>query len=71
MGYFEDERRFLRQAGYRPELAWTCCDYADLLRQRNAPGDCERAAALLDEGLALAQEMGMRPLAERVQARRK
>ena len=22
-----------RNAGYRPELAWTCCDYADLLLQ--------------------------------------
>jgi len=40
------------------------------LRERNAPGDGERAAALLDEALALAQQMGMRPLAERVQARR-
>jgi ATP/maltotriose-dependent transcriptional regulator MalT len=69
--HFEAALAFARKGGYRPELAWTCCDYADLLRQRNAPGDGERAAALLDEGLALAQEMGMRPLAERVQARRK
>ena len=26
---------FCRKAGYRPELAWTCCDYADTLLQRN------------------------------------
>jgi len=61
----------LRKGGYRPELAWTDCDYADLLLKRNAPGDAERASALLDESLALAQQMGMRPLVERVQARRR
>jgi hypothetical protein len=71
MGYFEDERRFLRQAGYRPELAWTCCDYADLLRERNAPGDGEKATALLDEGLGIARELGMKPLVERILSRRK
>jgi tetratricopeptide (TPR) repeat protein len=68
--HFDDALAFARKGGYRPELAWTCRDYADLLLSRNAPGDSERAAALLDEALALAQEMGMRPLVERVQARR-
>jgi len=52
------------------QLAWTDCDYADLLLSRDAPGDGERAAALLHEELVIAQEMGMRPPAERVQARR-
>ena len=32
---FEDFLDFSRKAGYRPELAWTCCDYADTLLQRN------------------------------------
>jgi tetratricopeptide (TPR) repeat protein len=32
--HFEDALAFCRKAGYRPELAWTCCDYADLLLQR-------------------------------------
>jgi hypothetical protein len=27
--HFEDALAFCRKAGYRPELAWTCCDYAD------------------------------------------
>ena len=71
VAYFEDALAFTRRAGYRAELAWTCCDYADLLRQRNGPGDQEKAAALLDEGLAIARELGMRPLMERILARRK
>ena len=25
--------------GYRPELGWVCCDYADTLIQRNFSGD--------------------------------
>ena len=30
-GYFEDALAFCRKAGYRPELAWTCCDNSDTL----------------------------------------
>ena len=33
--HFEDALDFCRKAGYRPELAWSCCDYADCLLQRN------------------------------------
>jgi len=29
--HFEDELAFCRKAGYRPDLAWTCHDYADAL----------------------------------------
>jgi len=71
MGYLEAGIDFLRRANYRPELAWTCFDYADLLLKRSASGDEEKAAALLDEALAIAQELEMRPLVERVQARHK
>ena len=81
--HFEDALAFCRK-GFRPELAWTCCDYADLLLERastvtggvgsrTAPtGDGERrkAVALLDESLALSSELGMRPLMERVLSRR-
>jgi tetratricopeptide (TPR) repeat protein len=31
MAHFEDALAFCRKAGYRPELAWSCCDYADVL----------------------------------------
>ncbi len=32
--HFEDALAFCRKAGYRPELAWSLCDYADMLLQR-------------------------------------
>jgi len=69
-GHFEDALSFTRKAGYRPELAWTCCDYADALRQRNADGDRAKAISLLGESLAISSELGMRPLMERVLSRR-
>ena len=65
-GHFEDALEFTRRAGYRPELAWTCYDYADALFQRDGPGDRAKASSLLEESVAIAQEVGMRPLAERV-----
>ncbi len=68
--HFEEALAFCRKAGYRPELAWTCCDYADTLLQRNEPGDREKAMSLLDESLAISSELGMRPLMERVLSRR-
>ncbi len=68
--HFEEGLAFCRKAGYRPELAWTCCDYADTLLQRNEPGDREKATPLLNESLAISSELGMRPLMERVLSRR-
>ena len=65
---FEDGLAFCRQAGYRPELAWTCHDYADGLLQRGGPGDREKATSLLDESLGISTELGMRPLMQRVVA---
>ena len=70
LSYFEDSLTFCRKAGYRPDLAWTCCDYADALRERDNPGDKEKAVALLDESLAISSDLGMRPLMERVLSRR-
>jgi DNA-binding CsgD family transcriptional regulator len=66
MVHFEDALTFCRQAGYRPELAWTCYGYAEALLQRSHPGDHAKAMSLLEESLAISQELGMRPLAERV-----
>jgi len=70
MAHFEDSLTLCRRAGFRPELAWTCCDYADALRERNGEGDRAKAVALLDESLAISSELGMRPLIERVLSRR-
>ncbi len=67
--HFENAQSFCRKASYRPELAWTCCDYADTLLQRNDPGDREKAMSLLDQSLAISSELGMRPLMERAMSR--
>jgi len=70
VSHFEESVGVCLRAGARPELAWTCCDYADTLLQRNEPGDREQATSLLDESLAISSELGMRPLMERVLSRR-
>ena len=70
VAHFEDAVVFCRKAGGRSELAWSCCDYADLLRERDGPGDQEKANSLIDESLAISRELGMRPLMERVLSRR-
>ena len=46
--------------------AMTCHDYADMLRDRDGPGDQEKTVKPMDESLALSRELGMRPLMERV-----
>ena len=33
--HYEDSLAFCRKAGYQPEEAWTCCDYADMLLERS------------------------------------
>ncbi len=55
-----EELDFCRKGAYRPELAWTCCDYADTLHQRNEPGDREKAMSLLDESLTISSELEAR-----------
>lgn len=68
--HFEEAMAFSRKAGYRPELAWTCYDYAQMLVAREREGDREKAVTLLDESLAISSDLGMRPLMERVLARK-
>ena len=76
VSHFEDALVFCRKAGYRPELAWTCCDYADTLLQRASTGSAQagrgdraKAMSLLEESLAISTELGMRPLMERATER--
>jgi DNA-binding CsgD family transcriptional regulator len=76
--HFEDALAFCRKAGYRPELAWTCCDYAEALlnpvgaglKPAPTPGVHQKAMSLLEEALAISRELGMRPLMEKVVALR-
>ena len=37
--HFEDAVSFSRNAGYRPELVWSLCDYADMLLDRKRATD--------------------------------
>ena len=37
---------FCRQPGHRPELAWSPCDYANMLRERDSRGDQEKVTQL-------------------------
>ena len=60
--HFNDSLDFCRESGYRPEFAWTCYDYAETLMQTGGQVARGRAAALLEEGLAIATELGMKPL---------
>ncbi len=66
--HFEDALAFCRKAGYRPELAWSCHDYAEALLQSSSTSDLAKALSLLEESLAIATDLGMRPLMERVVA---
>ena len=61
--HFEAAKTFCRKAGYRPELAWSCCDYAALQHARGRRAD---ALTLLEEALVVSTELGMRPLMKRV-----
>jgi tetratricopeptide (TPR) repeat protein len=67
--HFETALAFSRGV-FQPDLAWICCDYSDMLRERDAEGDRAKAIALLDESLTISSELGMRPLMERVLSRR-
>ena len=64
--HFEDALTFCRDAGYGPELAWTCHDYAETLVNRNGPGDSQNAAFLLGEALSISTQLCMVPLTERI-----
>ena len=55
-------------AEYRPIRAEAAYDCARLRLKRDAPGDHERARVLIDESLAEAQALGMKPLVERILA---
>jgi DNA-binding CsgD family transcriptional regulator len=67
--HFEDALTMNANMGARPWLAHTQHDYAAMLTDRNQPGDAEQAAALLQDALSTARELGMRALEARIAAR--
>jgi DNA-binding CsgD family transcriptional regulator len=65
-GHFEDALGFCERAGYRPELAWTCYGYADALLRCGQSEMRRRGEQMINRGLALADELRMAPLVERL-----
>ena len=66
LGRFEEAERHFVDAieandrmGARPWAAWSRCDFAEMLRERDDPGDHDRAATLLAEARGAARELGM------------
>ena len=49
------------------EYAWSACEYAGTLLQRKDPTNVVKARTLLDEALAIARELGVLALIERVE----
>ena len=67
--HFEDALAMNANMGARPWLAHAQHDYAVMLLVRHQPGDAERAAALLQDALSTARDLGMRALEARIAAR--
>ena len=55
-------------AAYKPARAETAYDCARIRIARDAPGDRERARTLIDDALATAQKLGMKPLVDKLVA---
>ncbi len=58
------------RAKHRPMVAWADFYLSEALLARDGPGDHEKAVELQDEAIAIARELGMKPLLERVLAQR-
>ncbi len=56
------------EAGYMPSLAWNCCRHAEARVRRGAPGDVEAARGLLQRASAVARDLAMVPLTQRINA---
>ena len=68
--HFDAAIDLCRRAEFRPQLAWTCSDYAETLLKQDTHGDREKITELQDEAIAIATELGMKPLLERVLSQR-
>ena len=71
--HFEDALAFCRRAGFKPENAWSAYDFANTLVRSTAARPIRarldvwgKAGSLLEESLAIASELGMTPLMDRV-----
>jgi tetratricopeptide (TPR) repeat protein len=63
---FEGSLAIARYAKYMPKVAWTLAEHAQLLQRRAQGDDREKAVQLQDEALAIARDLGMKPLIDRI-----
>ncbi|MGD9891334.1 MAG: LuxR C-terminal-related transcriptional regulator [Dehalococcoidia bacterium] len=63
--HFEDALSYCEPRGLRLERAWTAYDFAELLVDSPDHNDQLRGADLLDQAIAISEELGLRPLHER------
>jgi tetratricopeptide (TPR) repeat protein len=66
--HFEQAIVGCRQGGYMLDLAWALYERAGALGRRDRDASVREIATLLKESLALADELGLTPLRERVRA---
>ena len=59
---------FCRASGFKPEVASTRHDYAEVLIEWNGADEDAKPWLLLEESLSISTELGMRPLMESVHA---
>jgi DNA-binding CsgD family transcriptional regulator len=64
---FEEACELCKSAGFLPELAWTCLDYALLLMEHDEKPLSTKVESLLDEGASIARELGMPPLLGKIE----
>jgi DNA-binding CsgD family transcriptional regulator/tetratricopeptide (TPR) repeat protein len=75
--HFEDGLTFCRLGGFKPALAWTCLEYAEMLVNSSVgSGRIQdetrtKSMSLQNEALAISSELQMLPLIERVTALQK
>jgi tetratricopeptide (TPR) repeat protein len=62
--HFEDALKMTAQMRARPSEAYVQVEYAAMLLASRRPADREKAAQLLNRGLCLARELGMRKLVD-------
>ena len=68
VAHFEQGYVFTGNAGFLPNQAWICHDYAEALFERKGNEDLTRAKLLLEEGLAIAERLAMVPLQKKTAA---
>jgi tetratricopeptide (TPR) repeat protein len=69
--HLDEARAECETAGFRARLAWNEYHRANFLRASEDPARRKKGAAAASEALAVARELGMRPLVERILAQRK